>query len=713
MSCDLMDGRDAFLTMAREKHLEFSSLRRVRFSTMTLLYELHTQGQDKFVYTCNSCVKSVENRYHCTVCEDFDLCVDCYKKEGHCHKMEKQGTIFGTGDGDATADGAAGQVGGRQLSIQRCIQSLVHACQCRDANCLLPSCRKMKRVVSHTKSCKRKTNGGCPICKQLIALCCYHAKLCNEAKCPVPFCLNIKQKLRQQQLHQRLQEAAMMRRRIARMNQVAAIQAPQNAESAAAAAAAPPAPVVSAPVSVPQLQMQQQQPSMSMQQQQQVVSKPMMNNHGPGQQQPGPGVLEAVKKVQEEANRQSGNFGKGSPQMMGGQQQSQQQGQQMVQQQVQMGPMGGAAQSPMAPQQMINQNQWGQQQQQQNPNQQQRFPMPQGMQQQRPMGPQGGPQGQQQGGGGPRPTMQLSLQQLIQALKSPTSRQQQEQVLTILKSNPSLMAAFIKQRAQQQQQNQQGGTAIAAGGGGGQVQVSNQGGQQVLQQAQVQMQGMPNQQAQVQMQGMSNQQQINQQQQQQQQPGMMQQQQMQQQHQARYRAIHLQQQQQQQGNFQQQGPTGQGNFQQPAPPYQRMPLNPQGGQFPPQNMMAAQQMLSQVRSPPPGVAGMPVRSPQANASPRPGQMIHSPRMQPIPSPRHPMGGPGGDDGMGGSSQMMMTSGNQGGGNQQMNLQGVGMPQQQGPGPGGAGGGGPPGGDQDGPGSTMTPQDKLSKFVETL
>ena len=82
----------------------------------------------------------------------------------------------------------------RRLSIQRCIQSLVHACQCRNANCSLPSCQKMKRVVQHTKGCKRKTNGGCPICKQLIALCCYHAKHCQENKCPVPFCLNIKQK---------------------------------------------------------------------------------------------------------------------------------------------------------------------------------------------------------------------------------------------------------------------------------------------------------------------------------------------------------------------------------------------------------------------------------------------------------------------------------------------------------------------------------------
>lgn len=68
ISCELMDGRDAFLNLAREKHYEFSSLRRTKFSTMAMLYELHNQGQDRFVYTCNSCEKHVETRYHCTVC---------------------------------------------------------------------------------------------------------------------------------------------------------------------------------------------------------------------------------------------------------------------------------------------------------------------------------------------------------------------------------------------------------------------------------------------------------------------------------------------------------------------------------------------------------------------------------------------------------------------------------------------------------------------
>lgn len=74
LSCDLMDGRDAFLTLARDKHWEFSSLRRCKWSTMCMLVELHNQGQDRFVYTCNECKHHVETRWHCTVCEVVAYC---------------------------------------------------------------------------------------------------------------------------------------------------------------------------------------------------------------------------------------------------------------------------------------------------------------------------------------------------------------------------------------------------------------------------------------------------------------------------------------------------------------------------------------------------------------------------------------------------------------------------------------------------------------
>ncbi|XP_033112096.1 histone acetyltransferase p300-like [Anneissia japonica] len=43
ISCDLMDGRDAFLKFAKGKHLEFSSLRRAKHSTMVMLVELYNQ----------------------------------------------------------------------------------------------------------------------------------------------------------------------------------------------------------------------------------------------------------------------------------------------------------------------------------------------------------------------------------------------------------------------------------------------------------------------------------------------------------------------------------------------------------------------------------------------------------------------------------------------------------------------------------------------
>lgn len=48
---------------------------------------------------------------------------------------------------------------------------------------------------------------------------------------------------------------------------------------------------------------------------------------------------------------------------------------------------------------------------------------------------------------GPQSNVQKhALQQLMQTLRSPHTPEQQNQILQILKSNPPLMAAFIKQR---------------------------------------------------------------------------------------------------------------------------------------------------------------------------------------------------------------------------------------------------------------------------
>lgn len=210
--CDLMDGRDAFLTMAREKHFEFSSLRRAKWSTMAMLIELHTSGQDKFTYMCNRCRNNVETRYQCTVCHDYDLCIPCYNATGHEHKMDKVG--FGIDDGTLGSPGSGSHNTKSTISVETCLRSLVHASQCRNANCNMPACYTMKKVVQHAKNCKKKSHGTCLICKQLIALCYYHARHCQEVKCPVTFCQNIKAKMKEQERQHRVRQQHLMKRRM-------------------------------------------------------------------------------------------------------------------------------------------------------------------------------------------------------------------------------------------------------------------------------------------------------------------------------------------------------------------------------------------------------------------------------------------------------------------------------------------------------------------
>lgn len=208
---ELMDGRDTFLAKARDEHWEFSSLRRAKYSTMCLTHALHQQGKD-FVYTCNGCQRT-NARWHCNKCEDFDLCNQCKETVQHEHKLDEISSIISEDSGNQAGDSKTPDQN-RNESIQRCIHSLVHACQCRDANCRRLSCHKMKRVVQHTRGCRKRQGGNCPVCKQLIALCCYHARHCLDANCQVPFCQNIRQKLHEQKQVQRRRDDFLMRRRM-------------------------------------------------------------------------------------------------------------------------------------------------------------------------------------------------------------------------------------------------------------------------------------------------------------------------------------------------------------------------------------------------------------------------------------------------------------------------------------------------------------------
>ena len=68
--------------------------------------------------------------------KEFDLCVACYQNDSHPHKMEKFGFDLDGGGGEGVTTSNPQEA--RELKIQqRCIHSLVHACQCRDVNCRL------------------------------------------------------------------------------------------------------------------------------------------------------------------------------------------------------------------------------------------------------------------------------------------------------------------------------------------------------------------------------------------------------------------------------------------------------------------------------------------------------------------------------------------------------------------------------------------------
>ncbi|EFX85564.1 hypothetical protein DAPPUDRAFT_237809 [Daphnia pulex] len=85
--CVLNHARKCPLRMKKSKDKRFESL------AMAMLTQLHNSWEDKFVYPCINCKSKVETRFRCNVCTFpvFELCVPCYKRDGHRHQMDEMG----------------------------------------------------------------------------------------------------------------------------------------------------------------------------------------------------------------------------------------------------------------------------------------------------------------------------------------------------------------------------------------------------------------------------------------------------------------------------------------------------------------------------------------------------------------------------------------------------------------------------------------------
>ncbi|CAF3278892.1 unnamed protein product [Rotaria socialis] len=195
IQCDLMESRDAFLNFAREKHCEFSTLRRAKYSTMVSLIELHSSTADKISYTCNACRQLCDVRYHCTVCEDYDLCSKCNTTIKHEHRMERSDDAS---EAKGNADTTVNIQQQRQLAMQRTLDAIRHAVNCRNANCIFKNCAVCKRLLQHAKECTKASRNQCQLCNKVFSPIWLHAKTCADQTCPLPYCATFKNKLQRQ-----------------------------------------------------------------------------------------------------------------------------------------------------------------------------------------------------------------------------------------------------------------------------------------------------------------------------------------------------------------------------------------------------------------------------------------------------------------------------------------------------------------------------------
>ncbi|KAK4789701.1 hypothetical protein SAY86_017005 [Trapa natans] len=208
LESEFFDTRQAFLSLCQGNHYQYDTLRRAKHSSMMVLYHLHNPTAPAYVTTCNVCYVDIEagQGWRCEVCADYDVCNSCYQKGiNHPHKLTNYPSM---------AERDAQNKEARQLRVvqlRKMLDLLVHASQCRSAQCEYPNCRRVKGLFRHGIQCKIRASGGCGLCKKMWYLLQLHARACKELQCHVPRCRDLKEHLR------RLQQQSDTRRRAAVM----------------------------------------------------------------------------------------------------------------------------------------------------------------------------------------------------------------------------------------------------------------------------------------------------------------------------------------------------------------------------------------------------------------------------------------------------------------------------------------------------------------
>jgi len=220
LDCEFLNNRQAFLNLCRGNHYQFDEVRRAKHTSMMILWHLHNRDAPKFVQQCVACNREILSgkRYHCSTCNDYDLCQECFKdpnaNRGSCsHELEEIAV-----ETEANQERSTGLTDDerkqRQRKLMMHIQLIEHASRCKSKQCASTNCQKMKSYLMHAAGCRVKVQGGCKICKRIWTLLRIHAQKCKDPKCPIPQCIAIREKMRQLQK----QQQAMDDRRRLEMN---------------------------------------------------------------------------------------------------------------------------------------------------------------------------------------------------------------------------------------------------------------------------------------------------------------------------------------------------------------------------------------------------------------------------------------------------------------------------------------------------------------
>lgn len=121
-----------------------------------MLYEIHNQGRHNVVFTCNNCKAHVGTLWQCTNCENFNLCITCYKKEKHAHRMVKH--RFDLDSGTSRTDKEKDTWESSRKLIETLKQSLEHAYQCRDVDVNIWSMLFLMQSHVKRRRCVRSVN---------------------------------------------------------------------------------------------------------------------------------------------------------------------------------------------------------------------------------------------------------------------------------------------------------------------------------------------------------------------------------------------------------------------------------------------------------------------------------------------------------------------------------------------------------------------------